>query len=97
MMPHAFFSPKQMFSSSRMGSAWALLTMSFLGYAGKAETYWAKAAASGKTPPNCFVWYADEVGTQGTARVTEAPADGLDGFTTLAVNLQPTGLVILFQ
>ena len=75
MMPHAFFSTKQMFSSSCMGSALALLTMSFLGYAGKAETYWAKAAASGKTPPNCFVWYADEAGTQ-AATVTPKANDG---------------------
>ena len=29
--------------------------------------------------------------------VAAVPADGLDGFTTLVVNLQATGLVILFK
>lgn len=75
MMQHTIFSSKQMFSSSHTGSAWALLAMSFLGYASQAEMYWAKAAASGKTPPDCFVWYADEAGTQ-AATVTPKANDG---------------------
>lgn len=39
------------------------------------ETYWAKAAASGKTPPACFVWYSDEACTE-QVTVTPKANDG---------------------
>lgn len=39
------------------------------------ETYWTKAAANGKTPPACFVFYSDEACTE-TVTVTPAKDDG---------------------
>ena len=39
------------------------------------ETYWAKAAASGKTPPACFIWYGNEACTE-QVTVTPKANDG---------------------
>ena len=40
------------------------------------ETYWAKAAASGKTPPACFVFCSDEACTTTNTTVKPAKDDG---------------------